>query len=40
MLKKRKLVKIKGAKDWQQEECLRDLFIEIIRQLQYGGIDK
>jgi hypothetical protein len=37
VFKERELVKIKGAKEWQQEECLRDFFIEIVGQLQQWG---
>jgi hypothetical protein len=33
VFKERELVKAKGAKDWQQEKCLWDSFIETIRQL-------
>ncbi len=40
MFKERELVKAKGAKDWQQEEHLQYSFIEIVRQLQHGGINK
>ncbi len=40
MFKERELVKTKGAKEWQQEECLRDFFIEIVRQLQHSGVEK
>ncbi len=39
MFKERELVKAKGVEDWQQEECLRDLFIEIVRQLQHSGVE-
>jgi hypothetical protein len=31
VFKERELVKTKRAEDWQQEECLGDLFIEIVR---------
>jgi hypothetical protein len=37
MFKERELVKAKGVEDWQQEECLQDSFIEIVRQLQHSG---
>jgi hypothetical protein len=40
MLKERKLIKIKRAKDWQQEEHLWDSFTETIRQLQHGENDE
>jgi hypothetical protein len=33
VFKERELVKIKGPKDWQQEEYLQDSFIETIKQL-------
>jgi hypothetical protein len=36
----KELDKAKGAKDWQWEECLWDSFIETVRQLQHGGIEK
>ncbi len=35
MFKERELVE-----DWQQEEHLRDSYIETIRQLQHGGTNK
>jgi hypothetical protein len=31
VFEERELVKAKGAEDWQQEEHLRDSFIETIR---------
>jgi hypothetical protein len=40
VFKEREPVKAKGAKDWQQEKCLWDSFIEIVRQLQHGGTNK
>jgi hypothetical protein len=39
-LKERELVKAKGFKYWQQEKCLGDSFIEIVRHLQHGENDK
>jgi hypothetical protein len=33
VFKERELVKVKGAKDWQQEERLQYSFIETIKQL-------
>jgi hypothetical protein len=39
VFKERELVKAKGVEDWQQEECLRDSFIEIVRQLQHSGAE-
>jgi hypothetical protein len=39
VFKERELVKAKGAEDWQQEEHLRDLFIETVRQLQHSGAE-
>jgi hypothetical protein len=40
VFKEREPVKIKGAKEWQQEKHLRDSFIEIPRQLQHSGAKK
>jgi prephenate dehydrogenase len=40
VLKDRKLVKAKGAKDWQREERLHDSFVKIVKQLQRGGTNK
>jgi hypothetical protein len=40
MLKERESVKAKGVKDWQQDEHLRNLYIEIVRQLQHSGARK
>jgi hypothetical protein len=39
VFKERELVKTRGAKDWQQEKCLWDLFIEIVKQLQHSGAE-
>jgi hypothetical protein len=39
-LKEREPVKAKGIKYWQQEKCLQDSFIEIVRHLQHGENDK
>jgi hypothetical protein len=39
VFKEREPVKSKGSKDWQQEERLRDLFIETVRQLQHNGTE-
>jgi hypothetical protein len=36
VFKEKELVKAKGAEEWQQEECLQDYFIEIIKQLQHN----
>jgi hypothetical protein len=40
MFKKRELVKTEGAEEWQQEECLWDVFIKNIIQLQRNGAEK
>ncbi len=40
MLKEKELVKAKGIEDWQWKEHLWNSFIETIRQLQHGGIEK
>jgi hypothetical protein len=40
VFKERELVKTKGAKEWQQEECLHDSVIETIKQLQHSGAKK
>jgi hypothetical protein len=40
VFKERELVKAKGVEKWQQKECLRDLFIEIIKHLQHNGVGK
>ncbi len=39
VFKEREPVKAKGVEDWQQEEHLRDLFIEIVKQLQRSGVE-
>jgi hypothetical protein len=41
VLKEQELeIKTKGAKDWQRKERLWDSFIETMRLLQHGEIDK
>ncbi len=40
MFKERELVKAKGVEDLQQEKHLWDSFIETLRQLQHGGVEK
>jgi hypothetical protein len=40
VFKEREPIKTKGVKKWQQEECLRDFFIEIVKQLQHSGVEK
>jgi hypothetical protein len=40
VLKEKELVKAKGTKDWQWKKHLWNSFIETIRQLQHGGIEK
>ncbi len=40
MFKERELVNTKGVKELQQEECLWDSFIEIVRKLQHSGVEK
>jgi hypothetical protein len=40
MFKERELIKTEGAKEWQQEERLWDVFIENIIQLQSNGAEK
>jgi hypothetical protein len=39
MFKEREPTKMKGVEEWQQEEHLRDSFIEIVRQLQHSGVE-
>jgi hypothetical protein len=40
VFKEREPVKVKGTEDWQEEKHLQDSFMETIRELQQGGIDK
>jgi len=39
VFKEREAFKAKGVEDWQQKEHLKDLFIEIVKQLQHSGVE-
>jgi hypothetical protein len=38
VLKEKELVKTKGVKEWQQEECIWDSFIETIKHYNIVGL--
>jgi hypothetical protein len=38
VFKEKELVKTKGVKEWQQEECIWDLFIETIKHYSIVGL--
>ncbi len=40
MFKEREPIKTKGVKEWQQEECIQDSSIEIVKELQHSGAKK